>query len=299
MIDAQLLKCLECRLVGAPPKFDLPPPPPPPEFINSLLGISEKTDSFNMKQLYRKKMLARCLKIKNFISETTSSSVSSKLTKNSMPVNEEKVEQSESFIFQLNSAESLYLFFFICAILFLIVFIVALVFLFKLFRIRKDLHKSTSDSQFSKTMSSSLTNSTSAGSDTSSSNTINSQILSIKQETDSQSSQFYNQLFSQQRVCNQYLPAVPRVVSCDEYTEISSQYAPNYDSAYLEKLKLNCQSIAEDTLRTNQMRNSAYLVANNSTNALLMMNQLGQLNQNKGLVHQQQQNVQPNVYYVC
>ena len=82
------------------------------------------------------------------------------------------------------------------------------------------------------------------------------------------------------------------MTNSDEYTEINS-LAPNYDSAYLEKLKMNCQSIAEDTMKT---RNSAYLVASNSMNGLMFLNQLGQFNQNTNLV-QQQQSVQPNVYY--
>lgn len=299
MLDEQLLKCLECRLLASPPKFNLPPPPPPPALLNSLLK-DNVYDGFN-----NMKFLKKCLRMKYFLNGITQQKSN---TANSMPLGNEKIvnlkQQQQQNYWLFTSPETLYMFFFICTILFLVVLIIAIVFLFKLFKIKKELGQSKN-----KNLSNSLTTSDTASS-VSSSNTINSQLLSLKQENDSQ---FYNQLFanintnnSQQRVYNQYLQSLPikPEQNLDEYAEIASQLYEksvqytSYEAAYLEKLRLSNANLTVSQASTvsNQGRNSgAYLLTNNNSNkqnGLLMMNQMYPND-----FKQQQQQV--NTYYVC
>lgn len=299
MLDEQLLKCLECRLLASPPKFNLPPPPPPPALLNSLLK-DNVYDGFN-----NMKFLKKCLRMKHFLNGFTQQKSN---TANSMPLGNEKIvnlkQQQQQNYWLFTSPETLYMFFFICTILFLVVLIIAIVFLFKLFKIKKELGQSKN-----KNLSNSLTTSDTASS-VSSSNTINSQLLSLKQENDSQ---FYNQLFanintnnSQQRVYNQYLQSLPikPEQNLDEYAEIASQLYEksvqytSYEAAYLEKLRLSNANLTVSQASTvsNQGRNSgAYLLTNNNSNkqnGLLMMNQMYPND-----FKQQQQQV--NTYYVC
>jgi len=155
----------------------------------------------------------------------------------------------------------------------------------KLFKIKKQLRKATSDSQIShKALSSSLTNST-TGSSVSSSNTISSSVSSGHP-------QFYNQLFSQQqqRAQNQYLK--PNI-GLDEYSEILSQY--QYDTTCIDWEQLGRKMGMDE----NQIkRNSAAFLQNN----LLCLSQLqnGQLSMykyNNPMCVVQQQRIHDD--YVC
>lgn len=285
LIDEKLLKCLQCRLAGSPPKFNLPPPPPPPAFIDSLFNDNgNNNNKFDFTNFNKDKLIRRCLRLKALLnpSSTQHSDKSPSLSLDSGI----KIEQSSRSILDFTSTESLYIFFFVCTIIFLIVLTVALVFLVKLFKIKKHLNKSQSDSQISK--STFLTSSSTV----SSSNTINSQLSSLK-ESDSQ---LYNQLFNHQRINNQYFPAPQnKVVSnSEDYTEISSQ--AYLDTAYLEKLKQSCHNMALlGQFNENTIRNSGgYLVANanQQPGGLIFLNQFP--------IQQQQQTCgTPNMYYVC
>jgi len=156
----------------------------------------------------------------------------------------------------------------------------------KLFKIKKQLRKATSDSQIShKALSSSLTNST-TGSSVSSSNTISSSVSSGHP-------QFYNQLFSQQqqqRVQSQYLKPS---IGLDEYSEILSQY--QYDTTCIDWEQLGRKM----GMNENQIkRNSAAFLQNN----LLCLSQLqnGQLSMysyNNPMCVVQQQRIHDD--YVC
>ena len=290
MLDEQLLKCLECRLLAKPPKFDMPPPPPPPALLNSLF----KDNAFD-----QKRFLKKCLRMKHFLNGIQQQTN----TPNSLPLgNENIIEDSNKQNFWLfNSPETLYMFFFVCTILFLVVLIIAIVFLFKLFKIKKELGQN-------KNLTNSLTTSDTV-STVSSSNTINSQLLSLKQDNDSQctnSPQFYNQLFAninsnnQQRVYNQYLQTIPIKTeqNLDEYAEIASQLYEksiqytSCEAAYLEKLRLSNANttVSQASTVSSQGRISGSYLLTNNQNGLLMMNQY----------KQQQQQQQPlNTYYVC
>ena len=289
LIDGQLLKCLQCRLAGSPPKFSLPPPPPPPAFIDNLFsGATSDNNKFDLTNFNNNKIIRRCLRLKAMLKPTTQTGTN--ISPSPSIDNDVSIEQSRptSSLFDLSSTDSLYLFFFICAILFMAVLVVALVFLYKLFKIKKHINKSQSDSQISK--STFLTNSSTV----SSSNTINSQLSSLK-ESDSQ---LYNQLFNHhQRINNQYFPAQATTAnsnSNEDYTEISSQVY--LDTGYLEKLKQSCHNMAllgqfneAQAVRTS----GSYLVTNGHLNAggLIFVNQFP--------IQQQLQNGVQSMYYVC
>lgn len=282
LIDEQLLKCLQCRLAGSPPKFNLPPPPPPPAFIDSLFNDNSNNKKFDFTDFNKDKLIRRCLRLKAMLNPSSTEQLdnSPSLSLDSGV----RIEQSSRSFLDFTSTESLYLFFLICTILFVIVLIVAIVFIIKLIKIKKHLNKSQSDSQISK--STFLTNSSTV----SSSNTINSQLSSLK-ESDSQ---LYNQLFNHQRINNQYFPAPQNKAASnsEDYTEISSQVY--LDTAYLEKLKQNCHNMALGHFNGNTIRNSgAYLVANShqQPGGLVFLNQFP--------IQQQQQTNGPNMYYAC
>ncbi len=271
MIDTALLKCLECRLVGRPPVFSMPPPPPPPELLESL--FSDRTNEFHDSRF----ALNRCYRSKNLaIAASDSNTVSS------MSLDTGVTGYVSSL---LNSNENLFIFFFVCSIMFVTVLLIALIFLVKLFKIKKQLYKATSNSQIShKALSSSLTNSTTASS-VSSSNTISSNASSSQP-------QLYNQLFSQQQnqVQSQYLKPS---VGLDEYSEIMSHYP--YDTACINWEQISrAMGVDQNQIK----RNSAALLQNN----LLCLSQLqnSQLNMysyNNPMCVLQQQHIQDD--YVC
>lgn len=203
MIETPLLKCLECRLVGAPPKFDLPPPPPLPMFGDEM--FADRANGLNTNERF----LKRCFRFPGFgvpVESTTS-----------LPLNNEASQLVSKLI---HSDQALYAFFLACSVLFAALLVIAIVFLAKLLRVKKQLSAAASDSHLSqKTLSASITSST-ASSNMSSSNTMCSQL------SNSHHPHFYNELFVVPRVNNHYLQ--PQT-GFDEYAEITSQHL-SYDT---------------------------------------------------------------------
>jgi hypothetical protein len=179
-----LLKCLSCRMVGEPPKFDLKPPPPPPLFFQFDDLIDEiKTP----KQQYQ-----RCSKYRNILKtlEKALSFKSTQTTPTTIPVIENE------FLNQ-NPKQSI-LIFIACFSLFLIVLTIAFFLLHKLFKLRKQVKEVTiSKSNLQKQLNNNNNNlfqclsssndgrshsisssSSSTSSNNSKSNTMNSQLIS-------------------------------------------------------------------------------------------------------------------------
>lgn len=137
MSTSALLKCLECRLVGAPPVFKLAPPPAPPaEFLLNLHLNENKPLAKQLKQI----QLKRCLKVKNFLNKINTSNQSNTKSSPLSSISNEHYEslQTNSLFYNLTPNQSL-LIFIICFLIFLIVLTIAFVFLYKLFRLRNEL----------------------------------------------------------------------------------------------------------------------------------------------------------------
>lgn len=246
--ESFLIKCLECRLIGPPPRFNLTQPPSlPAELINSDLFASLLNDNGNKQQLLRQLKnikLKRCLGRGLDLNPLGSVNYSSSLQQQQPGVD------VMSRMLDLTPAESL-LVFLISFTLFVIVLLIALIFVIKLFRIRKQLRKckltssgsckTIDDKSHNMHLSSSLS---SGSSNMSKTNTITSHLIltpsssilldqhfkQIKQsgiEPTSSSCAFYNQLFENSRPhsassSESYL-TTGRGTNVCEYDEINSQ----------------------------------------------------------------------------
>jgi len=296
--QSDLLKCLECRLVGAPPKFNMPPPPPPPAHM--FLNAYDPIDSI-VNELGRKQLLKRCFRLKRFLFHNSNNN----LIKQQRPeADYEPAGTSANNLLaatdSFTSTQSLYIVL-ACFVMFLIVLSIALVFLIKLFRIKKEF----SEKKNSFNTNNSMTTSSTVSSTKSSLLTAKSiSSLNVAATTTTIPKELqYNQL----QLNTQYLQAVPKMhnMNIDEYAEINSQNVYNqYDSNYVDpRAQLNSNSMSSiesastaplilHTLAQNNFNNSAaFLIANN--NALLFLNQL---KQQQDLLA----NTNPaNMYYVC
>lgn len=132
---SNLIKCLECRLVGAPPAFDMPPPPVPPMEFFREFNLSNKQITDQLKQIKLKK----CLNIKNSNLATNLNEASDKRVQSSLLSS----SNIESILQNLTPNQSLYIFL-ACLIIFIVVLIVAFVFIYKLVRLRNELRKTSS-----------------------------------------------------------------------------------------------------------------------------------------------------------
>lgn len=289
--NESLLKCLECRLVGKPPKFNLQPPPMPPVEILQQLDI-------NVDDLLKRK----CLKLKPASTASLNDESSSDLAQSSASL----VTVSTPFL--LTSTQSFYIFI-ACLIVFFIVLFVACFFLIKLYRIKKQLDervnsKSTSDliranrQHIFNCLSSSLTSS--SASSTTSSNTINSNLILTPSNyiTDSKSDKssdgplIYNQLFSYNSSNGSYyLQSIPasnsvnqtKLHNLDEYAEINSQTYHNRNIIY-NQYDPRVQSVLNSNSSSSIESNSCHLaplIQNNRT----LANQAGFIFLNPALVN--------------
>ncbi|CAF0708420.1 unnamed protein product [Brachionus calyciflorus] len=133
---SNLIKCLECRLVGAPPVFKMQPPPlPPVEFLKNF----NLTDKFLTKQL-RQIQLKKCLSIRKYVSNLNTNLNSSNDVENTLQSSLLSSSQLESVFQKLTPNQSFYIFI-ACLILFLIVLSIAFIFIYKLIRLRNELKK--------------------------------------------------------------------------------------------------------------------------------------------------------------
>ena len=129
-MSSQLLKCLECRLVGAPPKFDLPPPPELTlEQFAELLGTGADRKSF-FKQL-------KCVKAKkgqvfSAINRNSQNNMLSTLSDSTPTATVEKIKLFNSE-FYLTQTQSI-LIFVSCLLIFFTLILVAFIFIYKLFK---------------------------------------------------------------------------------------------------------------------------------------------------------------------
>jgi hypothetical protein len=283
--QSDLIKCLECRLVGQPPKFNLKPPPELSDDLLEQLNLN-KNDLLKFK---------KCISLKSnqlfnsneIQTESASASLATTATTSLLP-------------FTLTSTQSFYIFM-ICLIVFLLVLIIAFIFLIKLYRIKKQLEsannitnsKSTSDliknnrQQIFNCLSSSLTSS--SASSTTSSNTINSNLIltptlfSQQQQQTKKSTNneqfpiFYNQLFTfNPQVQTNNINNNKQIIANDEYAEINSQtykfeiynqYDPNNNRSVLNS---NSVSSIESNSLAPLIHNSRTLLANQ--NGLFYLN---------------------------
>jgi len=307
--EFSMIKCLECRLIGRPPKFAMQPPPAPSADILAQLNLDPNLNDF----ITSKKHLKKCINKSRSIIEAAFSATDNSAETNSISTNNDVLIQSSASLvtsstpFILNSTQSFYIFV-MCLIVFFLVLFVAFLFLIKLYRIKKQLEsqqsisnsKSTSDLLINKNrqqifncLSSSLS-STSASS-TTSSNTISSNLIltptsllpehsnsnNNNKDTNCSKTCLYNQLFTFNPNSTSYLHAVP--FSCnqmkqpDEYAEINSQtykYEKNIIYNQYDESALNSNSaysIDSNSQLGPLIRHSRALLANQS--GLLFLNQ--------------------------
>ena len=155
-----LLKCLECRLIGAPPVFNLAPPPKLPiDFLLVELPINE--DLFyltNKRKAASMSKRQKCLNLKNYLSTQIRSVEAAEHSKSSSLSSSASTIDESQHIY-LNQTQSLLLFT-ICFLIFLIVLFVAFIFLYKLFKIKKQLNTCKSANKLSSSLTSASSTST-------------------------------------------------------------------------------------------------------------------------------------------
>ncbi|RNA11799.1 hypothetical protein BpHYR1_016721 [Brachionus plicatilis] len=132
---SNLIKCLECRLVGAPPPFTMPPPPAPPVQFFQQFNLSNKLITDQLKQIKLKK----CLDIKSSNLATNLNESSAKRVQSSLLAS----SNLESMLQRLTPDQSLFIFV-ACLLVFILVLIVAFIFIYKLIRLRNELNKTCS-----------------------------------------------------------------------------------------------------------------------------------------------------------
>lgn len=164
--QSQLIKCLECRLVGPPPIFNLPPPPALPKSF-----LDANSDLFKILKPLKSASSSKraCANLKTYLFKNN-------IIPKQIIANKNKLESTETDSasqFYLNHAQTLVLFL-VCLFVFLVVLFVAFIFLYKLFKIRKQIKTTKLNSN--KCLSSSLSSSSSSSSN-SKSNTISSQLI--------------------------------------------------------------------------------------------------------------------------
>lgn len=133
---SNLIKCLECRLVGAPPVFSMPPPPVPPAHFFQQFNLSNKQITDQLKQI----KLKNCLSIKH-------SNLATNLNNEPNAKRVQFLSESnfESILEKFTPDQSLYIFL-ACLVIFIIVLSVAFVFIYKLIRLKNELKKTCSKS---------------------------------------------------------------------------------------------------------------------------------------------------------
>lgn len=289
--ESALIKCLECRLVGKPPKFNLAAPPPLPADILEQLNA----DDFNtIQQLKHKK----CLKSNKFLNVLQQQH--KQTTVNDMLIQSSSLVTTAPFI--LTSTQSFYIFI-ICLIVFFLVLFVAFLFLIKLYRIKKQLEersnsKSTSDliksnrQHIFNCLSSSL--SSSSASSTTSSNTINSNlILTPMNQEQNKTDLAYNQLFTFNPNSSCYLQQ--KLQNLDEYAEISSQTYKYDKNVVYNQYDSRLQSNSSSSIETSSTAcNLAPLIQNSRQ---LLASQNGLIFFNPTIINQD--TMKSNLYYVC
>lgn len=178
MENSLLIKCLECRLIGAPPKFTMGPPPAlPAEFLTTdLLQSLNFVENRQLARQLKNIKLKRCHLVQSHPIDVDSSNLAS-------IQHQEMIDHSQIALTQEQSI----LVFLISFLLFLIVLTIAGIFTIKLIRVRRQFKEFKSLNKTSSTASSST--------NMSKSNTITSELVLTPKMLDNNNTTFYNQLF--------------------------------------------------------------------------------------------------------
>lgn len=257
--NSLLIRCLECRLIRPPPKFQLTPPPAfpadllTPEFLHSLT----QPDNRHIARQLRNIKLKRCLtnsasnhhhqqqRLNDLVDSNQHASAASVVIQPQQPL--------------LLTHEQSLVVFFVSFVLFLIVLSVAVFFTLKLLKIRRQLSQMNTFKTLNKSSTTSGSGTSSGSSSLSKSNTITSSELILTTPTSSshhqQNQAFYNQLFettkqfssssssstssssspknhhstSYQQNYQHYLQAVPTNSTLFEYTTRLAPTTAEYD----------------------------------------------------------------------
>lgn len=265
---SRLVKCLECRLVGAPPRFDLTPPPPLPSTLDLFTTTSDLLNSLNLPENRQLARQLKNIKLKKCLLRAYSTLLPSSNNNNNLPITTTTTTTSPDEVFTSSSSSSLLrltqeqslIIFWTSFVLFLIVLTIAAIFTYKLFQIRAQL-KHCKALTLNNTTNNSSSSSSSTKSNTMSSNLIltpSSYGKSSVNECEKQrqnnnnnnnSSIFYNQLFetTKQMNCWESSVATSSSIASSTRSSASTDSSPkrsNNTQHYLQAVP-NCSNLLE------------------------------------------------------
>jgi hypothetical protein len=238
---SRLVKCLECRLVGAPPRFDLTPPPPLPATLDLFTTTSDLLNSLNLPENRQLARQLKNIKLKKCLLRAYSTLLPSS-NNNNLPItttttattmSPDEVFTSSSSLLRLTQEQSLIIFW-TSFVLFLIVLTIAAIFTYKLFQIRAQLKHCKA-----LTLNNTTTNNSSSSVSSTKSNTMSSNLILTpssygktsvnecekqrqNQNNNNSSSIFYNQLFESTKQMNCWESSVATSSSIASSTRSSS-----------------------------------------------------------------------------